>query len=236
MLKIFDSIYTVAEKTSDVTQVSNVSIQPFLIMLFFALCFGFLYSYILSFKMRTSKRLFAVIAMLPAIVGSIITFVNGSIGAGVAIGGAFALIRFRSAPGAADELIAIFTAMTSGVAFGMGYCGYGVLVLLLFGIMHIVFSSINVFSHSNFKSEKVLRITLPETIGSIGQFDDIFEKYLKEYDFISAKTVGMGSMYRISFRIVEKSIKDEKNLIDEIRVRNGNLEISISPYSDEGRL
>ena len=236
MSKIFDSIYVSMGGSDAVQQGFGISINAFLIMLFFSLSFGFLYSFILSFKMRTSRRMFSVISILPAIVGSIITFVNGNIGAGVAIGGAFALIRFRSAQGTADELVAIFTAMAAGVAFGMGYCAYGVLTLILFGLMYVVFSSIDIFNHRSFMREKILKITIPETLGSIGEFDDIFKKHLVEYEFISVRTVGMGSMYRIAFRIVEKKFKQEKEMIDEIRERNGNLEISISPYSEENHL
>ena len=116
---MFDSIYT-----------STVTPTQFFIMTAAALAAGFVYAWIMSFRVRSTKRFFIVTALLPFVVAAVITFVNGNIGAGVAIGGAFGLIRFRSAQGSADEIAAILVAMGSGIAFGMGYIGYGVVILI----------------------------------------------------------------------------------------------------------
>ena len=117
---MFDSIYS-----------SSVTPSQFFIMTAVALASGFLYSWIMSFRIRSTKRFFIVTALIPFVVAAVITFVNGNIGAGVAIGGAFSLIRFRSAQGSADEIAAILVAMGAGIAFGMGYIGYGIVILKL---------------------------------------------------------------------------------------------------------
>ena len=118
---------------------SAVTPAQFFLMAAAALISGFIYAWIMSFRVRSSKRFFTVAALIPFVVGAVITFVNGNIGAGVAIGGAFGLIRFRSAQGSADEIAAILVAMGSGIAFGMGYLAYGAIILLgmalLFGLM-----------------------------------------------------------------------------------------------------
>ena len=174
-----------------------------------------------------------VTSLVPFIVASVITFVNGNIGAGVAIGGAFGLIRFRSAPGSADEIVAILMAMGSGIAFGMGYLGYGVVILLGLSVLFFLFSLVPMFEHKSLASEQLLRITIPESLEYNGAFDDTFAHDLKKCDNVGVKTTGMGSMFRLSYKIVMKKPSEEKEFIDELRTKNGNLEISILPYTEQ---
>lgn len=202
------------------------------IMAAVALASGLLYAFILSFRVRSTKRFFMVNAILPFAIGMIISFVNGNIGVGVAIGGAFALIRFRSAPGSADEIAGIFIAMTAGVAFGMGYLAYGAIVLIGLALIYDLLSYLNIFEHKNLKEEKLLRITIPESLEYNDVFKDVFDRYLTLCECTGTKTTGMGSMFRLSYRIKMKDSKDEKKMIDEIRVLNGNLEIQILPYTE----
>lgn len=218
---MFDSIYS-----------SSVTAAQFFIMAAFALVAGFLFSWVMSFRVRSTKRYFTVVALLPFIVAAVITFVNGNIGAGVAIGGAFALIRFRSAQGSADEIATILIAMGSGIAFGMGYIGYGVVILISLALAATILFSLPVFEHKSIAKEKLLRITIPESLEYGDVFDDIFKHYLKSHESVGVKTTGMGSMYRLSFRINMKDETEEKAFIDELRTRNGNLEIAILPYTD----
>jgi hypothetical protein len=167
------------------------------------------------------------------VVGSVITFVNGNIGAGVAIGGAFGLIRFRSAQGSADEIAAILIAMGAGIAFGMGYLAYGVIILLALGLLYFLFSHLKLFDSKRASEERLLKVTVPESLEYTDMFDDVFAQYLKSVERIGVKTTGMGSMFRLSFLIRMKDPKQEKSFIDAIRVRNGNLEISLLPYSEQ---
>ena len=218
---MFDSIYS-----------SSVTTSEFFTMAAVAIVSGLIYAFLMSFKVRSTKRFFIVVSLIPFIVAAVITFVNGNIGAGVAIGGAFSLIRFRSAQGTSDEIASILIAMGAGIAFGMGYIGYGVLILIFLSVIFFLFSMIPIFEHKKMAPEKLLRITIPESIEYHDIFDDTFAHYLKSYESVGVKTTGMGSMFRLSFKIVMKDPAEEKALIDELRTKNGNLEIAITPYAD----
>ncbi len=218
---MFDSIYSAA-----------VTPAQFFLMAAAALCSGLFYSWLMSFRVRSTKRFFLVTALIPFVVGAVITFVNGNIGAGVAIGGAFSLIRFRSAQGSADEIAAILIAMGSGIAFGMGYLAYGVVILVCLAVLYFLLSAVPMFEHRSMAPDRMLRITIPESLEFNGVFDEIFSKYLTKAENIGVKTTGMGSMFRLSYRIRMKDPSQEKALIDELRIRNGNLEISVLPYEE----
>ncbi|MCR4895085.1 MAG: DUF4956 domain-containing protein [Eubacteriales bacterium] len=199
-----------------------------------ALLCGLIFSWIMSFRIRSSKRFFLVTTMLPLIVSTVITFVNGNIGAGVAIGGAFGLIRFRSAQGSADEIASILIAMGSGIAFGMGYILYGASILIGLSVLYFIISSLDIFEHASLTEDMLLRITIPESLEYSGVFDETFGKYLKKVKSAGVKTTGMGSMFRLSYMIRFKDPSSEKAFIDELRMKNGNLEISIVPYAEQG--
>ena len=219
---MFNSIYS-----------SSVTASQFFIMAAVSLAAGFLFAWIMSFKVRSTKRFFTVVAVIPFIVAAVITFVNGNIGAGVAIGGAFALIRFRSAQGSSDEIVAILIAMGSGIAFGMGYLGYGVVILLALAALTWLLSRLPVFDRKGMARDQLLRVTIPESLEYHDVFDDLFDRYLRTHESVGVKTTGMGSMYRLSFRIRMKDPAEQKAFIDELRTRNGNLEIAILPYAEE---
>ena len=218
---MFDSIYSGA-----------VTPSQFFIMAGVSLAVGFLYSWIMSFRVRSTKRFFIVAALIPFVVAAVITFVNGNIGAGVAIGGAFSLIRFRSAQGSAEEIAAILVAMGSGIAFGMGYIGYGVVILLCLAVLFFLLSIVPLFEHKSMASDQLLRITIPESLEYNGAFDEIFSHYLKRIENAGVKTTGMGSMFRLSYKVQLKNPADEKAFIDEIRTKNGNLEVALLPYTE----
>ena len=219
---MFDTIYT-----------STITAGQFFTMAAAALVSGLIYSWLMSFRIRSTKRFFLVTTLLPLVVAAVISFVSGSIGAGVAIGGAFGLIRFRSAPGSADEIAAVLIAMGSGIAFGMGYVAYGVIILLGLAALYFVIAALPIFEHRGLSAEKLLKVTIPESLEYNGAFDEIFDRYLRSVESVGVKTTGMGSMFRLSYRITMKNPGDEKALIDALRTKNGNLEISILPYALE---
>ena len=219
---MFDSIYS-----------ATVTPSQFFLMAVAALFTGTLYAWIMSFRIRSTKRFFVVTALIPFVVAAVITFVNGNIGAGVAIGGAFSLIRFRSAQGSADEIAAILAAMGSGIAFGMGYVGYGVVIPLALSAIFLLLGSAPLFEHKNLAAYQLLRITIPESLEYDGTFDEIFAHYLKKIENAGVKTTGMGSMFRLSYKVQLKDPAEEKAFIDEIRTKNGNLEIALLPYTEE---
>ncbi|MCR5041172.1 MAG: DUF4956 domain-containing protein [Clostridia bacterium] len=219
---MFDSIYS-----------TPVTPAQFFIMAGATLATGVLYAWIISWKIRSQKRFFLVTALIPFVVGSVITFVNGNIGAGVAVGGAFSLIRFRSAPGSSEEIAAILIAMASGIAFGMGYLAYGVIILVFLSVIFFLLAGTKLFEHKSMAEDRLLRITIPESLEYDGTFDECFAHYLSTVESCGVKTTGMGSMFRLSFRVRLKDPREEKAFIDELRTRNGNLEISLLPYEEK---
>ncbi len=219
---MFESVYS-----------STVTPAQFFLMAAVTLAVGLAFSWMMSFRIRSTRRFFLVTTLLPLIVASVITFVNGNIGAGVAIGGAFGLIRFRSAPGSADEIAAILVAMGSGIAFGMGYIAYGVVILLAMALLFLLLSQVHIFEHKTMAADQLLRITVPETLEYSGAFDDVFDRYLKTVENTGVKTTAMGSMFRLSYKIRMRDPAEEKAFIDALRTRNGNLEISILPYTEQ---
>ena len=219
---MFDSIYS-----------SSVTASEFFMMAGVAILSGLLFAWLMSRRVRATKRFFVVAALIPFVVGAVITFVNGNIGAGVAIGGAFSLIRFRSAQGTADEIAAILIAMGAGIAFGMGYLAYGVILLLCLAVLFFLLAALPIFEHRRGDEEKLLRITIPESLEYAGAFDDIFAAYLSHVESAGVKTTGMGSMFRLSYKIRMKDPAQEKDFIDALRTRNANLEISVLPCGEE---
>ena len=223
---MFASIYT-----------STVTPAQFFLMAGTALVTGFVYAWIMSFRIRSTKRFFMVAALIPFVVAAVITFVNGNIGAGVAIGGAFGLIRFRSAQGSADEIAAILVAMGAGIAFGMGYLAYGVIILIGLAVLFMLLGSLTVFEHGSGTADQLLKITIPESLQYNGVFDEIFSRYLQKFESAGVKTTGMGSMFRLSYKVQMKDPAEEKAFIDELRTRNGNLEIALLPHTEtQGQL
>ncbi len=219
---MFDSIYT-----------SSVTPAQFFLMAVVALSSGLLYAWIMSFRIRAKGRFFTVAALVPFVVAFVITFVKGNIGAGVALGGGcFGLIRFRSAQGTADELIAVLVGMAAGVAFGMGYLAYGALILLCLAVLFLLLSITPLFVHKGMAADQLLRITIPESLEYNGTFDDIFAHYLKKVENAGVKTTGMGSMFRLSYKVQLKNPAEEKAFLDELRTKNGNLEIALLPFTE----
>ena len=211
---------------------TSVTPAQFFLMAAVTLFAGLLYALVMSLCVRSSKRFFIVVSMIPLVVASVICFVNGSIGAGVAVGGAFGLIRFRSAPGSADEIAAILAAMGAGIAFGMGYLGYGVVLLAVLGLFFLLLSRLPLFMRRG-GDDRLLRVTIPEALEYTGAFDGVFERYLAKAESVGVKTTGMGSMFRLSYRIRMKDDAEEKAFIDALRCRNGNLEISLLPWAEQ---
>ena len=216
---------------------SSGSVTPtsYFIMAGIALASGILFSFLMSFKVRANKRFFLVNAILPVAIATVICFVNGNIGAGIAVGGAFALVRFRSAQGTSDEIASILITMASGIAFGMGYVAYGAIIMVALGLVYIGLTFLPIFSHAHLESDRLLKVTVPESLDYATIFDDTFAHYTKEAELVGTKTVNMGSMFRLSYRIKMKKLAEQKEFIDEIRTKNANLEISLLPYVTDNK-
>ncbi|MBO4578823.1 MAG: DUF4956 domain-containing protein [Clostridiales bacterium] len=207
---------------------TTISIGDFLIPIAASLAIGLVLALVHMFKNTYSKSFVATLAILPAIVCVVIMAVNGNIGAGVAVAGAFSLVRFRSAPGTAKEIAALFLAMTAGLLTGMGYILYAAIFALIAGAVIMIYQALGFGGVKDSELRKNLRITIPEDLDYTGVFDEVFEKYTTSHKLISSKTSNMGSIFKLSYDVTLKSAEIEKEFIDKIRCRNGNLEISIS--------
>lgn len=215
MEKIFESIFLNKE----------MNIGLFLICVISAIIIGIIFSSMCYYKNDSSKSFLITTAMLPATVAIVIALVNGNIGAGIATAGAFGLVRFRSAPGKAKEICIIFIDMAVGLALGMGYIAYGAIFAFLSGALLMLFNKINIWEKKTNESEKIYKITILEDIDYCNAFSDVFNKYTKNTELLKVKMINMGSMFRLTYKIVLKDISKEKEFIDEVRCINGNLEI-----------
>ncbi len=217
------------------TELTNV-ITPtdFLLCVGCALVCGIILTACYIFKTRYTRSFAATLALLPAVVAVVIMMVNGNIGAGVAVAGAFSLVRFRSAAGTAREIGAIFLAMGTGLVAGMGYLGYALLVSVLLGVISLVYNLIGLGTRKRTAHHKMLRITIPEDLDYTDVFEEILSEYTFEHELVKVKTTNMGSLFRLTYNVTIKDIKKEKELIDKLRVRNGNLEITVSNQETTG--
>ena len=218
MLNLFNSI------------IPSTGITPlvFIILVLVSLALGGILALIHTYRNEYTKSFVMTLALLPAVVSVVILMVNGNIGAGVAVAGAFSLVRFRSAPGTAREIGTIFAAMGLGLIMGMGYIGYSVLFTVLIGLAMLIYSNL---SKDNQKAlRRNLKITIPENLNYTDVFDEVLNKYTKSYKLIQVKTSNMGSLFKLNYDIVLNDRSLEKEFIDSLRTRNGNLEISLSEY------
>ncbi|MGN1137364.1 MAG: DUF4956 domain-containing protein [Oscillospiraceae bacterium] len=169
-----------------------------------------------------SRNLTAALVILPAVVQVVIMLVNGNVGAGVAVMGAFSLVRFRSVPGTSRDIIMLFFAMAAGLATGMGYIFFALVFVAVIGI---IFTAAEKLIPKAWEGRQQLKITIPEDLDYSGVFDDIFEKYTSYSELIRVKTTNMGTMYELVYHISQKDASREKAMLDEIRCRNGNLTV-----------
>ena len=202
-----------------------VGLTEFAIIMAAALLIGIGFSLITSIKTSSSKSFVITTALIPLAVSMVIMLVNGNIGAGVAVAGAFSLIRFRSTPGTAKEICVIFLDMAIGLALGMGYVGYAVIFAIVASLALLGLSYINIFRIK--ENEKFIRVMIPEDLDYPTVFDDIFKKYTTKVELLKVKSKNMGSMFALTYAVTLKDVNKEKDLVDELRCRNGNLEIMV---------
>lgn len=168
-----------------------------------------------------SGTMFSALTVLPFLVQLVILLVNGNLGAGVAVAGAFSLVRFRSAPGSARDITVIFLSMTVGLCCGMGYWAPAVLAALVTcGLLLLQKKP------QTDPCERELRVTIPENLDYNDLFSDLFAGYTASCKLLRVKTVNMGSLYSLHYLVRLKDPAGEKELLDAMRCRNGNLEIS----------
>ena len=181
-------------------------------------------SLVSMFRSKSTAGFAVTVAVLPVVVQTVIMLVNGNLGAGVAVAGAFGLVRFRSAQGSAREIGAIFLAMALGLASGMGYLALAGILFALVSAVTLLLSALR-FGERNVQ-ERILRITIPENLDYDGLFDDLLDEYTASYTLDKVKTSGMGTLYELEYRITLKGTAAPKAFLDAVRCRNGNLNVS----------
>lgn len=211
---------------SELTKV--ISVGNFLLCMGVSLGLGLIMALVYMYRTRYTKSFVTTLALLPCVVCIVIMLVNGNVGAGVAVAGAFSLVRFRSVPGTAKEICALFLAMGAGLIAGMGYLGFAVLFTVVMCAAFMLYSRLDFGAGKKFACSRTLAVTIPEDLNYSDVFEDIFEKYTAEYELIRVKTTNMGSMFRLTYNLMLRDEGKEKEMIDELRCRNGNLEISVS--------
>ena len=212
----------------DSDTVSVVPVSDFLLCLFCALAVGFILALMYMYKNRYSRSFIVTLALLPAAVCVVIMMVNGNVGTGVAVAGAFSLVRFRSIPGTAREIGIIFLAMGAGLVVGMGYLAYAFLFVIILGSLSMLYNQLDFGVKKQMNLNKTLRITIPEDLDYPNVFKDLLEEYTRAYQLVNVKTTSMGSLFKLTYQLTFKEEGREKELIDELRCRNGNLEITMS--------
>ncbi len=211
---IFETLYS-----------STITTQTFLISSATSIILGLVIAYVY----KTSETMKTSLILLPFLVQIVILLVNGNLGTGLAVAGAFSLVRFRSAPGSSRDIMVIFLSMTVGLSCGMGYCLLAVFVTLISSILLLILN----IKPKSYQQE--IKVTIPENLDYSNLFDDLFDEYTTDYKLLHVRTINMGSLYKLHYQITLKDINKEKELLDAMRCRNGNLEISSGiPSSIEG--
>ncbi len=183
---------------------------------------------------KYNKNFLVTLSILPLLVQTIIIMVNGNLGTSVAIMGAFSLVRFRSLPGTSKEILSVFFAMTVGLATGMGHLVFAIIITIIGSLAIFILSKVALFNNN--KKEKILKIMIPENLDYTNVFDDIFETYTEKVELEQVKTTNMGSMFDLSYRIILNENVNEKEFLDDLRVKNGNLKVMISHPIEESDL
>lgn len=202
---------------------TEITVVTFLICTAVSLLLGLGTAALGMYKSSHSRSFLLTLALLPALVQIVIMMVNGNIGAGVAVAGAFGLIRFRSAPGSAKEIGLVFLATAIGLATGMGYVAIAGVFFLIIAAFAIILTLTGFGAGRS--EERELKITIPENLDYDGLFDDLFQKYTRSAELDRVKTTNMGTLYELSYKIVLREARQSKAFLDELRTRNGNLTI-----------
>lgn len=217
---VFDTAYT-----------NVIEPKSFLLCVGVSLAIGLVLCLMTQWRSRSSESFAVTLALLPASVCVVIMMVNGNVGTGVAVAGAFSLIRFRSAAGSGREISAVFIAMAAGLMAGMGYLGYAVLFALVLGGMMMAYTALHLGQERQSAFYRQLRITIPENLNYTNVFDNVLNTYTSQYTLKQVKSTNMGSMFKLRYNVTLREGMSEKDMLDALRCLNGNLEISLA-YQD----
>ena len=212
---------------------NELTLQSLLICSGVSIILGLVVAFTHKLTSKYNKNFLISLTIIPLMVEAIMIMVNGSLGTGIAVAGAFSLIRFRSMPGTAREILSILISMTIGLVLGMGYIGFAIIITVLSCLFIVIFNNISIFENNK---EKILKITIPEDLDYTEVFDKEFDKYLDKYEITQVKTTNMGSLFELTYLVNVKKNINEKEFIDKLRIKNGNLKIVLSKPLEENNL
>ena len=212
----------------------ELTVTNFLICIGVSFVLGLIVALVHMKTARSSKNFVTTLAILPTLVAMAILLVNGNLGAGVATVGVFSLVRFRSIAGNSRSILSVFFSMAIGLAVGTGYIAFAALFTLIISILIVILHFFN-FGETN-TIEKKLTIVVPEDVDYTNIFDDIFAQHARSYTLEKSKTTNMGSLFELVYRVVLKNDTNEKQFIDKIRIKNGNLKVMLSQQLDDEEL
>ena len=211
-----------------------ITLPQLLVCLAAAMALGVFNALVFLYKSRHTAGFALTLAILPMAVAVVIMLVNGNIGTGVAVAGAFALVRFRSVPGTAREIAAIFTSMALGLALGMGFVAIAVVFFLCTAVFTLALTATDFGAPSRYLRR--MKITIPESLNYEGLFDDLFSQYTRSYELERVKTTNMGTLFELTYEIEMKGREMPKEFIDQLRARNGNLNVVVGNFSEKEML
>lgn len=222
---MFDTMF---QGLFDTDMTSVITVTDFLLCIGCSLLVGLLLAFGYMYRSRYTKSFVLTLALLPAVVCVVIMMVNRNVGAGVAVAGAFSLVRFRSVPGTAKEISMLFLAMGAGLIAGMGYLAYAFLFAAIMCGVSMLYNRMDFGMRRKTAVYKTLNITIPEDLDYSSVFEEILDVYCVAYELVRVKTTNMGSLFRLTYDLTLREGAQEKEMIDKLRYRNGNLEITVS--------
>ena len=208
------------------TATAGLEISTVLISAMVALALGVALAIVHAKTSQTTKGMMITLAILPVLVMAVMIMINGNLGTSIAILGAFSLIRFRSIPSRAKDLLVIFAAMMIGLACGMGHVLFATVIIAIYIVATLLFTYTHILEPDH--RERVLKIVIPEDMDYEDVFDDTFKKYTSRHHLVRMKTMNMGSLYKLTYEVKIKPGVKEKDFLDEIRVKNMNLKVLLS--------
>ncbi len=215
----------------------TLTISKTLLILLAALVCGLAVSqlYIFTHKKEAGSQSFPIsLIMLPAIIAIIILLIGDNIARAFSLAGAFSLIRFRSAPGEPEDIAYIFFTLAVGLACGMGYIGYAALFVIILGSVMLI---LHRFKYAKPKhAAMLLKLSVPENLNYEGLFDDILDRYTNTWQMNRVKTSEFGTLFVLFYTIDFKKDCAQKTFLDELRCRNGNLDIALTRSDFEYKL
>ncbi|SDX54521.1 DUF4956 domain-containing protein [Paenibacillus sp. CF384] len=218
---MIDSLFSSAAEGSALT------LTDALLTLFVAIALGLLISWT---YMRTqvgyTQNFALTMIVLPVIVAIIILLIGSNVARAFSLAGAFSIIRFRSAPGDPKDIAFVLFTMAAGLACGVGSFGYAVLFTVVLCVLMFVLRAVNFGAKR--ATQKLLKVTIPENLGYEEAFDEIFNMFDVAYELRKVRTTELGSLYEVVYAITLDPQTNQKELLDAIRCRNGNLDITLT--------